>query len=233
MAPTRTPRVSSALPPYEPLSNPLTPAAQRALEALQQTHKFDRLKRHLDVANNSLTEMAGEVNDRYFQKADYVRRRKARRLQQGIEDDADEEDKARELERMEQQVHDLTAKMEEGVRRVIDAKAAVEGVEKALVEVSTNIAQGNGAVAATQSTLGASQFRQGRRRRPRGGAQVDDEGSEFEDEPSQENEQETAGPAHVLKKKMEDQKTRYDSLPLRHRSVSVSRPRGTLSAAES
>ena len=167
--------------------------------------------------------MAGEVNDRYWKRADYDRRRKARRAQQGLDDDDDarEEERARELEVMRQKVEDMTRKMEESVRGIIDAKAAVEGVGIVLGEVATNVVQGNGAVSATQSTLGASQFRQGRRRRGGGGAQVndDDEGSEFEDEPSQENGQENVGPTRLLQRKLEDHKMRYDRLPLRSRYV--------------
>ncbi|KAI9878598.1 MAG: hypothetical protein M1830_000458 [Pleopsidium flavum] len=215
MAPPRPSRGPTTLPPYEPPLNPLTPASQRALQVLPQTHKLDRLKRHLDVANNSLTEMAGEVNDRYWQRADYHRRRKVRRAQQGVEDGVEEEERDRELEQMRERVGGMTDKMEEGVRRIIDAKAAVDGVENALVEVAGNVARGNGAVAATQSTLGASQFRQGRRRR--GGGQDDDEGSDFEDEPSQEDGQENVGPTQALQKKLEDQNLRYDRLPLRNR----------------
>lgn len=217
MAPPRPSRGPTPLPPYEPPSHPLTPAAQRALQALPRTHKLDRLKRHLDVSNNSLTEMAGEVNDRYWQRADYHRRRKARRAQQGIDDGVEEEGRDRTLEQMRETVDGMTEKMEEGVRRMIDAKAAVDGVENALVEVAGNVARGNGAVAATQSTLGASQFRQGRRRR--GGGHNDDEGSEFEDEPSQEDGQENVGPTQVLQKKLEDHRMRYNTLPLRNRCV--------------
>lgn len=163
---------TAGLPTYEPPSHPLTPAAQ---ETLRRTHDLNRLNRHLDIANTTLTDVAGEVNDRYWHRADNERKRKARCEQQQLEDDQEEAERQRDLERMEEEVDAMTARLEESVRKVIDTKAAVEGVGTALVEVATNLAQGNGAVAATQSTLGASQFRLGRsgRRRGRGGGGLD------------------------------------------------------------
>jgi len=231
MAPPRPPRGPTALPPYEPPAHPLTPAAQRTLQALPQTHPLTRLKRHLDVASTSLTELAGEVNDRYWQRADYVRRRKARRAGQGQGDEGAEAERELELERMRGEVEGMTAKMEESVRGVLDTKARVEGTESALVEVAANVVAGNGTAAAgvggTQSTLGASQFRQGGKGRRGGrGRAVDDEeeeeGSEFEEEPSTqgENGQENVGPSQLLRKKMEEHTVRYDGLPLRTRYVS-------------
>jgi len=223
MAPPRPSRGPTALPPYEPPTHPLTPSAQRTLQALPQTHSLTRLKRHLDVASASLTEMAGEVNDRYWQRADYVRRRKARRAGQGHEDEggAEEEEK----EKMREEVEALTGKMEESVRRVIDARARVEGTESALVEAAANVVAGNGsAVAGTQSTLGASQFRQ-RMRKGRGRVRDEEgEGSEFEEEEEEAtqeggNGQENVGPTQLLRKKMDEHKVRYDGLPLRTRYV--------------
>lgn len=231
MAPPRPPRGPTALPPYEPPAHPLTPAAQRTLQALPQTHPLTRLKRHLDGASTNLTELAGEVNDRYWQRADYVRRRKARRAGQGQGDEGAEEERELELERMRGEVEGLTAKMEESVRGVLDAKARVEGTESALVEVAANVVAGNGSAAAggvggTQSTLGASQFRQGRKGRGGRRSRVvdegeEEEGSEFEEEPSTqgENGQENVGPTQLLRKKMEEHTVRYDGLPLRTRYV--------------
>lgn len=218
------------LPPYEPPTHPLTPTAQRALQALPQTHPLTRLKRHLDIATTSLTDLAGEVNDRYWQRAEYMRRRRVRRAGQGHE--GAEEERETETERMRGEVEGMTVRMEVSVRGVIDARVHVEGTERALGEVVGNVVAGNGTVAGTQSTLGASQFRGWRggrrRRRMRGRAgdegEEEEEGSEFEEEEGaatqDQDGQENVGPVELLRKKMEEHKVRYEGLPLRARYVS-------------
>src|SRR5438552_1937230 len=52
------------LPEYEPLSAPLNPNAQRALTALLKSKSLRGLKKHLQAAEERLTETGGEVNER-------------------------------------------------------------------------------------------------------------------------------------------------------------------------
>lgn len=111
---------------------------------------------------------------------------------------------------MQRAVEAMTGQMEEGVRVVIDAQARVEAVEAALGEVHGNVVAGAGVVAPTQSTLGASQFRQ-QRRHGVVGSDSEDEGEE------EEGGKENIGPAGLLKRKLAEHEGRYGDLSLRHR----------------
>lgn len=102
-----------------------------------------------------------------------------------------------------QQTEDLTDGLETGVRKIIDAKVQVQGVEKALKELETNVANNRGAIAPTQSTLGASQFRSNRRRR---GGDAEDEDDEFESDTL-----ENGGAVDFVKRKIEEQNSAYQS----------------------
>ena len=114
----------------------------------------------------------------------------------------------------------LTDAMEEGIRKVIDARAAVEATETALKEIRGNVAAGGGTAALTQSTLGASQFRKGRKRRRREDVDDDDEEEdEEEDEQDEEGDSQVggSGPTVLLKRKLKQHEENYENLPLRTR----------------
>lgn len=200
------------LPPYQPPSNPLTPDFQRALNELPRTHRLDGLKKHLHQATQSLTTVAGDVNDRYYKKLEAYRKHKAR----GQEKNEGEDDEAGELalEEMRVTVDKMTSNLEESVRKTIDAKAAVEGIEVALREVSANISSGGGAVVPTQSTLGASQFRPRKRQR--------DAGSESEDSDGLQDSN-PAHPSGLLKRKMTEYNSNYQNISLRNKFVARAR----------
>ena len=194
-------RAPAVLPAYQPLKNPLNESAQRALHDLPRAHNLANLNKHLQIANDTLTNAAGDVNDRYQRRAAYQLKQNA----QGKGEEGDEGNRS--VEEMRENVDGMTSRVEEGVRKVIDARAIVAGVESALKELDTNVAAGNGAIAPTQSTLGASQFRQRRR------IQEDDDS---EDESSQEV---VIGPTTVLKRKITEQQAEYEGLSMRDRCV--------------
>ena len=211
---SRQSRGPTQLPIYQPPIHPLNEKGRRALEYIPRSHNLDGLKERLQTASTALQNNAADINERYQSKADFHHKRRARKAQQGVEDEDEEAERV--VEEMREKVQDLTAKMEEGVRRIIDAQATVEAMETALAEVHSNVVAGGGAVAPTQSTLGASQFRPRRRRR---GGEIDEEDSEFEDEGSQRGDQENAGPSGLLKRKLEEHATKYENLSLRTRYV--------------
>lgn len=198
------------LPVYQPLANKLNEAAQRALHNIPNTHRLDGLHRRLQNANAVLSNSAVEVNDRYQRKSFADQKRQAKLRAQGLEDD-NQDDEA--MENVRQDVHDMTDRIDESVRKVIDCKVAVEAVEAALKEVSANIAAGGGAVAPTQSTLGASQFRQQQQKR---GLAVGDEDSEHDDEGSQSM---GDGPSMLLRATIADHGARYEALSMKNRYV--------------
>lgn len=200
------------IPPYQRPANPLTPGAQRAFNELPRTHRLEGLKKHLHQATHSLTTVAGDVNDRYYKKLEAHRKHKARRQGKNEDDDDDAGDQT--LEEMRVMVDQMTRSLEESVRKMIDGKAAVDGIEAALREISTNISSGGGVVVPTQSTLGASQFRPSKRQR--------DPDSDGEDSDSQEDSNQTH-PLGLVKRKMTEYNSNYQNLSMRHKFVASAR----------
>lgn len=202
-----------ALPVYQSPQHPLNEAAQRALQNLPRDHKLDSLKHKLRAANNHLTTAAAEVNDRYqLRHADNEKRK--RRLEKQSSQEGNEEQDAT-LDAMRQTTDDLTDNLEESVRKIVDAGAEVEGMERALQHLQENVADGGGRILPTQSTLGASYNRPVRRRQ---GVNLDDEDSEFEEDDTVlagEND----GAMAVLKRKIGEQRAAYQKMSLSSRFV--------------
>lgn len=218
MAPPRRPRQtdpssrstarSTPLPSYQPPSHPLNTNAQRALHELPRSHRVDGLQTHLAQAINNLTAAAGDINDRSQQKLADHQKRKARRLaRDGVGPDEDENDRDRAVEEMRENAAELTAELEQRVRKIVDAKAAVENVTTVLRELDANLSNGQGVVAPTQSTLGASQLRENGRRPNVNLSDEEDEAEELS----------PAGPLGVLKQKIDKFHSEYENTSMRHR----------------
>ena len=198
------------LPPiYEAPAHPLNDSAQRTLQNLLRAHDLQRLKSHLKAVNDTLSNAAADINDRSYQRQFRLQKAKAKRQQHGLDDTEEDQQREKACEKMKAEVQDLTAKMEQKVRATIDAEAHVQAVEDGLGEVHGNVVAGGGIIAPTQSTLGASQFRQRRR--------VVRSDSEEEDDVHSDGGQENVGPTGLLKRKLEEHDTRYEGLTLRTR----------------
>lgn len=194
----------TALPTYQPPQHPLNENAIRAIQDLHRNHRLDSLKTRLNAANNHLAGAAVDINDRLVAQIALHEKSRARREKQGSQEDNEEEERA--MDEKRQQTDDLTGELESGVRKIIDAKLEVEGFEKALKELATNVANNRGAIAPTQSTLGASQFRSNRRTR---GGDADDEDSEFEDDAQSAGENGSA--VDFIKRKIAEQRSTYEN----------------------
>ncbi|MCJ1282321.1 hypothetical protein MMC26_001644 [Xylographa opegraphella] len=207
-ASSNRPPQADALPPvYQPPAHPLNGSAQRALQNLPRAHDLKRLESHLQAVNDTLSNAAADINDRSYQRQVRLQKAKAKRQQHGLEDTEEDQERAKACERMEAEVRDLTTKMDGKVREMIDAEAHVQAVKEVLGEVQGNVVAGGGAIAPTQSTLGASQFRPRRR----------DVGSDSEEEGDADSGagQENVGPSELLKRKLEEHDARYGGLTLR------------------
>lgn len=189
------------LPTYQPPQHPLNENAIRAIQDLPRNHRLDSLKNRLNVANNHLAGAAVDINDRLLSQIELYEKSRARREKQGSQEEDEEEERA--MDEKREQTDELTGRLETGVRKIIDAKVQVQGVEKALKELESNVANNRGAIAPTQSTLGASQFRSNRRRR---GGDADDENDEFEDDT-----QENGSAVDLVKRKIEEQNSAYQN----------------------
>lgn len=196
----------TSLPPYKTPSNPLDQNAQRALHDLPKTHRLDGLMLHLSNVNESLTQAAGDVNYRYLRKSVAHQKRKARRQENDEVDDDDDQA----LEEMRSNVEGMTTRLEEGVRKIIDAKAAVEGIQSALKELHTNVVSSQGVVQPSQNTLGTSQPTQKRRRRA---VELSDDDSKSEEDSNQ------FQPLGHFKRKITEFTSEYENLSMRNRCV--------------
>ena len=203
-------RVGPALPIYQPAEHPLNENAIRAIQDLHRNHRLDSLKTRLNTANNHLAGAAVDVNDRLVARIALHEKSRARREKQGSQEDNEEEERS--MDEKRRQTDELTGRLESGVRQIIDAKVEVQNVEKALKELETNVANNRGAIAPTQSTLGASQFRSNRRRRAH---DVSDEDSEFEEDTQTAGENE--GAWSFIKRKVGEDRKKYQNETMSHR----------------
>lgn len=201
-------RGPTPLPPYQPPQHPLNESAQRALQNLPRDHKLDSLKNKLRAANSHLTYAAADVNERLQMKNVQYEKHKKRLEKQGSQED---DEQATIIVDERQKADEMTGRLEENVRKIIDSGVEVENVERALRELQENVTEGRGRFLPTQSTLGASQLR-----RLRQGANADDEENEFADDTSQPiGENDSA--VGVLKRKIADQHTTYEAMSMTKR----------------
>lgn len=108
---------------------------------------------------------------------------------------------------MHDKVEEMTVDLELRVRKIVDARAAVENVTMVLKELDANLTNGQGAIMPTQSTLGASQLREKRRR-----VNVDLSDDEAGDEDTG-----PTAPLGVFKQKVDIFHSEYENSSLRHR----------------
>ena len=218
MAPARS-RPSAAperepltLPTYEPPQHPLNATAKRALETLPRNHRLDGLKNRQRIANSQLTQAAADINDRLQTKAAECEKIKRRRLEkQASQEDNEEMDRT--IDKIRQETDSMTDRLEESVRKIIDASTEVEGMERVLKELHANVINHRSNGLSTQSTAATSQFNQSHRRRTVGS---DDDGSDYEDEPT-EGVGDSVSTMEALKQKIAEQREVYLAMSMAHR----------------
>lgn len=212
---SRQSRGPTPLPTYQPLQHRLNESAQRALQNLPRDHRLDGLKQKLKLANNHLTTAAADINDRLQLQNAHYEKLKKRLEKQGSQESNDEQDTM--IAEARAETNKMTGRLEEGMRKIIDASAEVEGVEKALGQLQEHVSEGRGRVTATQSSLGASYNRPARHGR-RHGVDSEDEGSDDE-EGSTQVAGEDESVIGALKRKVADQKSAYQAMSMARRYV--------------
>lgn len=136
MPPARHPRPAASsstttntqppsLPQYEPPTAPLNPAAKRALAGLLESHTVRRLKDHIRHAGEKLTDSAGEVNERVTDERVRHEKRTTRDREAGKEEDEDEKEN---LEKREEEVRNITADLDKGMRGIVDSDVKLAGL---------------------------------------------------------------------------------------------------------
>ncbi|KAH7074086.1 zinc-finger of the MIZ type in Nse subunit-domain-containing protein [Paraphoma chrysanthemicola] len=128
-AATPSRNVNDQLPPYKKPSHPLDLEATRQLRDIQGRNLND-VKRHNKQAQETITASAASVNDMLREHTEYLaRRQKKWDAGKGLEDREDEE---REMERLQAQVEEATAKLEESMRAVLDSGFAAQRIDDTL-----------------------------------------------------------------------------------------------------
>ena len=169
-----TPRQSRGpveLPVYEPVLHPLNQNALNELQALPRNHKLTSLNDRLKAANNHLTEAAAEINDRLVAKT--ARLEKVKRRRENADSQGDVAEEEQELFEMREFTKEMTGKLDQRLRDMLDARIEVSNTERVLQDLEANVVSNRGQIAPTQSTLGASQMRSTNRHR--GGGDDDDD----------------------------------------------------------
>lgn len=125
----------------------------------------------------------------------------------------EENDEAeRHIEKMRKATEQMTENLDKSVRRIIDGGEEVKRIEDVLRELNANVTAGRNNL--TQSTLGASQLRQNRRRDD---ATDDDEDEDMEDRA---DEAPGKGTVEVLKEKIGQHQEEYARMTMTDRYAS-------------
>ncbi|KAF2171419.1 hypothetical protein M409DRAFT_18536 [Zasmidium cellare ATCC 36951] len=208
---------NTELPEYEPPEFSLNPAAQRALAQLARTHNGSKLNDRLDSAHTHVTEAATDINDVLFERVQSLQRVKEKRRRAA--EDADEEDDGEDgtlneleedLAQMSNKVKGMTDRMEQRIRKIVDAKHAVKHMADA-VTATADDARTNASTQA--STLNTRSQRTRRRQNDEDGEEESD-GEELPDFDPTDPAAGTAPvnpPLDVFNKRLEEMKTRYQS----------------------
>lgn len=120
------------LPEYEAPTVPINAAGKRAIIALLQSQSLRHIKAHLRHVEEKLTDAAGDMNERLTDARVRAEKAQQRRKDEGGDDDEEES----ELLRMEEQVKDLTGRMDEKIREAIDSGTKVEAVVTGLNDLA-------------------------------------------------------------------------------------------------
>ena len=190
--PTQAQRRGAAeLPPYEKPAFPLNPAAQRALDQLARARDLQRLNEQLEEAQSALATTAGEINDRLTTKEQALKKRKNQRDQNGSAEAEGQDELEHNLDEFKDKVARMTQRMDESMRKMIDAQHSVQAVKDSLASTHRDAREN----ANTQATLQQER------------TQYED----FQPTDPAAGTQDTPAPIELFRAKHEDAKLRYQS----------------------
>ncbi|EME89368.1 uncharacterized protein MYCFIDRAFT_76706 [Pseudocercospora fijiensis CIRAD86] len=214
---------SIAAPEYQPPAFPLNPAAQRALSSLLQKHTTRRFEEHIASAQTELSTVVGDIYDALNPKSEAVAKRR-QRFDQGREDDEDAlKAQEAELERLREKAKQMHERMEEQMRKLVDAEAGVASMRQAVGAAERDARENASTQASTQ------QGRALRSRRAHGDQDDDDDDEEDDDheempdftptDPAGGTQPPTA-PKHAFRKHLETSQLRWQGQSLTDRYAS-------------
>ncbi|PLB41233.1 SUMO ligase MMS21 [Aspergillus candidus] len=220
---------------YEPPLTTLTSTGHRALLQLLKSQPLRHLKTHLQHAEEKLTDAAGEVNERLTDAHVRYQRLKDRRgsstrdevgdgedaaaaaaataaaVEGGGNEDEDRE-KAR-ITKLEDDVRDVTGRLEAQMRETIDAEALVDGLGVVLGRFEDEAERESVAAPVSASTRGSRRTR----RAVAEGQEEEEEEDEEEEEEEQEEQRDFVPTSQKLADELEGDHTKWDELSLTER----------------
>lgn len=177
-----TPRASAVqdLPPYETPEAPLTAEGQRQLSALLHSQALTQLNAHLKQSVDLLTTSAGEITTQLIDAQDryQILKEKRRNARQSNENDDEEDEEFQLLGEKEQKVGEVTARMEEKMRQLVDSETRLSELTDSVRKIEKEEAE------ALSAAIGVRQTR-GQRRLQRRRQQRDDDDDDDDEEDSQ------------------------------------------------
>lgn len=217
-SPAQRPSVTQA--PYEKPLFTLNPEAQRALADLTRKHNLKQLDNKFENAGAAIMNSAAEINERLNNRE--VAGKKYRQRQQASQQSDPDAEAAvaaveADLEQMRAKVESMTKRMEEGMRKMIDGRFAVE-------QMKESVAFAADAARAEASTQASTLATRSQARRRRGGDDEEGDGENEEEEyqdftptdPSG-GTQAVASVSEAWMRKLDDEKIRYQNLSLGQR----------------
>lgn len=188
-------------------------AAQRALAALAKSSGLKKLEAELKEAQSALTNVAGEINDRFREKDEFVdnhKKRKRKEAQDSAEaaEDGEDVDVDANIEELRRKVDGMTNRMDEKMQKLIDARHEVEDIQTSLAATAEDAQR----FASTQiSTQNVRSQRRTRRAIGSGEEDEEEEYEEFDPTAPTSGSQAVKSMKEVFNTKHDEAKTRYQS----------------------
>ncbi|KAG9231776.1 zinc-finger of the MIZ type in Nse subunit-domain-containing protein [Amylocarpus encephaloides] len=214
----QAPPANNELPPYEPLSHPLTAKSRDALEQLQYNHDYDTYKKQIKASVSSLTNSSYHINERASQRKTTVNKVAERRKRDGTEIGEDEVQSRQVYKALGKKVDVMTAEAEIALRELIDYQDELAMVNKHMANVTTAIAE-----APVPRPRPAVQTRRSRNRHQTQQSRFGEESHEEEQEEKEHEEEDPAedvpilAPSDLFEKMREEYEVEYRSKTKRAR----------------
>jgi hypothetical protein len=212
------PASTTTNPNYEPPQFTLNPEAQRALADLARKHQLKQLDDSFENAQSAITLCAAGINEQLSRREAHFK--KLRQRQQSSHDGEGEVDLGAaeaELEGIRVKVENMTKRMEEGMRKMIDGRHAIEHMKGSVASVAD-------AARADASTQASTLNTRSQSRRRRGGDGEDDEDANEEEEYQDFTPTDPAGGTQPVPsvsgawmRKIDDEKMRYQNFTMAQR----------------
>ncbi|KAL3464040.1 zinc-finger of the MIZ type in Nse subunit-domain-containing protein [Aspergillus heterothallicus] len=232
-----------SLPAYEPPVAPLTEVGRNALVALLRSQALRQLKTHVQHAELKLTESAGEVNERLTDATVRLKRQREKERERAFsrsmteagdggagkenegkdrvdidgegQDDDDHKEEVTRLRELEEQVRDVTAKLDERMRQAIDSEVKIDALGEVLNGLQREV---DAEIAANGDTQRQRQSRQRTRRAGTDDEEMgEDEGDSYEATPEAREGEDEPSLTRKLEERMAQDQEKWAVLTLTER----------------